>query len=206
MIRNFKVLGLALVAVLAMSAMVASSASAAQFTATSGAKIEAKDTSNVKLTVTGQEVTCNSAVFTGTAPAAAFPSIGVNAAYNECKTGLGTNATVTGFGQHGEGGKCSFTLYAAGTADLNCPAGQEVTVDAATCIVHIPAQKGLGKLTYTNNGKHVDIGINVTGITGNHTDGFLCPFGSGGHSTAAVLESSSAVTAIPSVGTLSWDA
>ena len=203
MIRNLKVLGLAPVAVLAMSAMVASAASASAFTATKGATITAKDTGKIKFTVTGQEVTCEEATFTGTAPEASFTSITVSAVYNSCKTAI-TNATVTGFGA----GECDFVLYANGTADLACAAGKDVTVDAATCVVHIPGQTGLGTLTYTNNGGTVNIHINVTKITGTHTDGFLCPFGSSGHNAEGVLESPAAepLTATASAGTLTWDA
>ena len=219
MIRNLKVLGLALVAVLAMSAMVSSAASAAEkFTASAGkgTKISAEDTSNIKFTVTGNTVTCTKAVFTGTAPGESFTEVSVNAEYSGC-TAFGLNATVTGFGQHGEKEPCTFNLEAKGVADLNCPAGQDVTVDAGPCTVHVPAQPNLGTLTYTNNGNHVDIGLNVTNINGNHTDGFLCPLGSSGESATGVLETpahsgtgestvpAKPITAIASKGTISVD-
>jgi len=205
MIRNLKVLGLALVAVLAMSAMVASAASASTFTATKGATITAKDTGKVKFTVTGQEVFCEDATYTGTAPAASFESITVSAAFNNCHTNFG-DATVTGFGAGG----CDFMLYANGTADLVCPEGKDVTVDALTCTVHLGStgNQGLGTLTYTNDASgDVKIGLEVKKINGNHTDGFLCPFGSSGSNSEGVLESPAAepLTATASVGTLTWD-
>jgi len=210
MIRNLKVLGLALVALLAMSAMVASAASAHPvFTAPEGSSIKAEDTGKIKFTVTGQEVFCEKAVFTGSAGAAPINSITVNATYEACKSGLGTTATVTGFGQHGESGKCNFVLYSTGTADLVCPSGQDVTVDVGPCVVHIPAQTGLSKVTYTNDEKAGDINIdlNVTEITANHTDGFLCPFGSSGHVKGAVLETpeKEPLTAVGTPGPIKWD-
>jgi len=219
MTRNLKVLGLALVAILAMTAMVASAASAhtpAKFTATAGATITAVDTGKVKFTVTGQEVTCEEATYSGVAPAASFESITVNATFNKCKTNFG-EAKVTGFGEGG----CDFKLYANGTADLVCPEGKDVTVDALTCTVHIGSagNQGLGTLTYTNDASgDVKIGLNVTKITGNHTDGFLCPFGSSGSNSEGVLETpahsgegantvpAEPLTASASVGTLKWDA
>ena len=200
--RNLKTLGLALIAVLAMSAMVASAASAATFTATAGARITATDSGDFRFTVTDQTITCGNVVFTGTAPAASFTSITMFASFNDC-TGV-TTAVVTGFG----GGGCDFVFYASGTADLVCPAGKDVTVDMGPCVAHIPGQAGLGTLTYTNNGGHVDIAFNLTKVKANHTDGFLCPFGSSGESSGDVYETSAGgpMTAIPTVGTFGWDA
>ena len=200
--RNLKTLGLALIAVLAMSAMVASAAGAATFTATEGAKITATDSGSVKFTVTGTEVTCGNAVYTGTAPAASFASITVNATFSECKTAI-SSATILGFGA----GECDFVLYAGGTADLVCAAGKDVTISAGPCVVHIPGQIGLDTLGYSNNGSHVDINLGVTQINGNHTDGFLCPFGSSGNSSEGWLEtlSGSPLTAISNAGAIAWD-
>jgi len=221
MIRNLKVLGLALVALLAMSAMVASAASAAEkFTASSGkgTKISAEDTGNIKFTVTNSTVTCTKAVFTGTAPGESFTEVSVNAEYSGC-TGFGFPATVKGFGQHGEASPCTFNLEAGGNADLNCPAGQDVTVEAGPCTVHVPAQQNLGTLTYENRESHVGIYLNVTKIKGTHTDGFLCPFGGSGENSEGVLETPAdqtvtgpphetkkfPITVIASKGTISVD-
>jgi len=207
MTRNLKALGLALVAVLAMSAMVASAASAATFTATKGAKIQAESNS-IEFTTTEQGVKCNKTVFKGTAPAASFTSITFNAEFAECKSTSGIDATVTGFGQHGEAKPCDFVFYATGTIDLVCPAGEDLTVDIASCLIHIPGQVGLGTVTYFNNGPHVAMSLNIVKITANHTDGFLCPFGSSGTVAGTVLETTAGalVTAVPSIGTFTWDA
>jgi len=206
MIRKLKVLGPALVAVLAMGAVGASGASATNFTSFSGAKITAEDTGSIKFTITGQTVTCKKAVFTGTAPAASFTELAVNAEYSECTTGF-AEATITGFGKPGEAEKCYFVFYSTGLVDLLCSTGAEVTINAGPCVVHIPARTSLGSLTYTNNSSHVDIGINLTKIVATHTDGFLCPFGSNGLGAEAVLETPAAspMTAVPSVGTFSRD-
>jgi len=205
MTRNLKVLGLALVAILAMSAMAASAAGASTFTATKGATITATDVSGIKFTVTGQEVFCEETTYTGIAPAASFESITISVAYSGCKLPL-ANATITGFGAGG----CDYVFYANGTVDLVCPKEQDVTVDSATCVVHIPAQKGLGTLTYTNNEASggISIHINITKITNTHTDGFLCLFGGSGHNAEGIFETPAAEPpmATASVGTLTWDA
>jgi len=207
---NLKVLGLALVAVLAMSAMVASAAGASSFIASNGkgTRINAYDSGSIKYTVTGQEVICKDAFYTGSAPGFSFTSIEVYAAFNQCSTNFG-EATVTGFSLNEALTVCRFVLYASGTADLVCPEGKDVTVDALTCTVHISAQKGLGTLTYTNDiSGDVRISLNVTKITGNHTDGFLCPFGSSGSSSEGVLETGAfeqPLTATANVGTLKWE-
>ena len=192
MIRNLKALGLALVAVFAMSAMVSSAASASPtITSTAGATIIGEEEGNVKFTVTGQEVFCENAHYTGTAPANAFTTLTVTPEYSGCfaETAIGKlNANVVGFGAGG----CDFLLHSTGTADLVCAAGKDVTVNANPCVVHIPAQNGLGTIEYDTKEaggiKDLTLTINIQNITATHTDGFLCPFGSSGESTGAVLE------------------
>jgi len=178
MIRNLKALGLALVAVFAMSAM-ATSVASAEFTTTEGATLTATDNGGLVFTVTGQKVTCNNAVFTATNAPASFESIGVAATYHEC-TGAGVPAKVTGFGQYGETDTCEFVLWTDGTADLECEGTADVTIDAGPCVVHVPEQTNLGTITYTTgvvSGKHdLTLDINIKEITSTHTDGFLCPF------------------------------
>lgn len=196
MIRNLKVLGLALVAVCALTAMGASAASAAQFTTEEGAAITGVELGNVKFTVTGQEVFCEDSHYTATAPSAAFASITVTPTYNKCKAkifGSTISASVTGFGAGG----CDYTLYADGSNDLNCTSG-DVTVTAGTCVVHIPAQKGLKSIAYdagTSGGKtDQTLTINITKIKETHTDGFLCPLEGSGTTEEGVLEGSVTAT------------
>jgi hypothetical protein len=196
MIRNLKVLGLALVAMLSMAAMTASAASASPtFTTTNGATITGEEVGNVKFTVTGREVFCKDSTYTGTAPAASFNSVTVTPSYKECEAPPVT-ATITGFGA----GECDFVLRSTGTADLDCAAGKEVTVDAASCVTHIPPQDGLGVITYDtgtapSGKKDLTLTINITKIEETHTDGFLCPLEGSGTTKTAVLEGTVTATA-----------
>lgn len=199
MVRKLKALGLALVAVFAMTAMSSSAASAATgITTAEGAAIHGTDvaTDPVKFTVTGREVVCNSSVYTGTAPSSSFTSLKVIPTYSEC-TGAGFSATITGFGA----GECYFTLHIGGTADLHCDDGGDVTVDAATCITHIPPQTGLGTVTYTTGEsggkKDLTLDLKIQKIKETHTDGFLCPFEGSGTTETAELHGKVTATAAP---------
>jgi hypothetical protein len=187
MIRKLKVLSLASVAVFAMGMMTASAASALTFTSEAGAEIKGEEVGNVLLTVTGREVKCADSSYAGTAPAASFTALTMTPTYRECEA-LGISQSVTGFGA----GECNYLLHSNGEFDLVCAAGKEVTMTWGTCVTHIPAQNGLGTITYdtaeSNGIKHLTLTLNITKIKETHTDGFLCPFESGGTTESAVLE------------------
>ena len=177
--HNLKILGLAIVAVLAMSALSASMASAAEFNAEktpvtiTGAQVE----ENV-LTTTAGTVKCTGTKFVGTSSTSPTTTITVNATYTGC-TGFGFPATVSMNG-------CHFTLHispgvATGTADVLC-SGNEITVVASSggttkCTVHVKAQNGLGTITYTNAGaasgstREVLLDLNLSKIHYTHTEG-----------------------------------
>jgi hypothetical protein len=190
MVRKFKALGLALVAICAMGAMTASAASALTFTTTAGAEIKGEEVGNTVFTITGREVLCKDSTYVGTAPASAFTTLTVTPTYKECEP---LNATITGFGA----GECDFLLHSNGVADLICAAGKEVTINMGPCVTHIPAQTGLKSITYdtaeSGGIKHLTLTLNITKIKETHTDGFLCPFEGSGTTSTAVLEG--AVTA-----------
>jgi hypothetical protein len=200
MSKNLKVLGLALVAVFALSAMVASAASASVFTSTSGATVTANQIGSHKFTVTGQTLTCSTVHFTGTAPAATFEAIDMYPTYEGCIISpFNTSVTITGFatGPGKEG--CRYNLFANGVAALSCTAGKDVTVNAGPCVVHVPAQTFPSGVTYTNgtfNGVgDITVKFELKSVQATHTDGFLCPFDSSGASNSAILEGESTVTA-----------
>jgi len=211
MIRNLKVLGLALGALFAMSAMMASAASAHVPAVFHVEKVPANVTvtekEKHKFTVTGQTVTCETAVFHGTDKEEFTPtSIKLEATYAECKAEpLGVNATVTGFGKIGEAGKCWYNVNASGAAALECNGG-DVTVDAASCVVHVPAQSFASGVTYSTevikaSGKHdLTVSFNIKEVEATHTDGFLCPFGSSGTVKGAILEGASTAVATAEPG------
>jgi len=203
MIRNLKVLGLALVALLAMTAM-ASSASAATFTsAQSSTTIHATQGEAHKLTVTNQSITCSTVTFHGVISGTSTTTATVNPTYTNCKTAIGTTATVTGFGHFGEEKTCDYLLNAGGTVDLVCQSGAAVKIDAGTCTIHIPGQTGIGTIEYANvaNGD-IQATLKINNISGTHTDGFACPFESGGAFTNGSMSGTSVVAGSdPETGT-----
>jgi hypothetical protein len=195
MIRNLKVLGLALVAVFAMSAMVASAASAAQFTSAQSTTTLTGEEVNgqTELLVTGTGIKCSEVSFHAHVSSTAVGAVTATPTYTGCLTSIGSTATVTGFGDHGEENTCDYLIDADGTADLVCDPGAEVTIDASTCVVHIPAQNNIGTIGYETglrNGVHdLTLKINITSIAANHTDGFLCPMNGGsGNASSATLK------------------
>lgn len=205
MIRNFKALGLALVAICAFGVMGASAANARVLHMTTpgndSADIVGHDIGVVKFTVTGQEVFCETAEYSGASTAEEFTTLTVTPKYTNCKAkifGSTINATVTGFGAGG----CDFLLHSSGISDLKCATGKDVTVTAGTCVVHIPAQDGLGTVEYDTDvsdvtGKEdLTLTLDVIEITENHTDGFLCPLSGSGHTTTGVLEGEITATAL----------
>jgi hypothetical protein len=180
MIRNFKFLGLALLAVMAMGAMTSSAASADVFNA---------ESAPVTLTVTGSQekhleggvdkndrfftdggvVECTAVTYKGTQAATTALTMTLAPTYSGC-TFAGLTATVTTNG-------CThvFSLIGAtttGEVEIKCPESKEITIDVGPestrrCIIHVPAQK-LGGITYTNIGatttREVTVAVN-TGTT-----------------------------------------
>jgi hypothetical protein len=188
MIRNLKSLGLALVAVLAMSAVVASAASAAiEYTSSpspqpaTGSNASGKET----FTTPGGTVQCNShfaaSVTTGS------KSLTVTPSYETCVAFGFLNANVVE-------NNCDYVFkpatklatdhYSHGV-DVSCPAGSAIVITAGTCEVQVPAQTGLSSVTTQNvAGGAVTVVPNVGSITMNVTkDGFGCPFTGTGHTT-----------------------
>ena len=115
--RNFKALGLALVAVFAMSAVVASSASATAFTSVKYPQhLIGEDTGAPDVfTVSGNELTCTDETFTSDITAQST-TLNFIPSYVNCKTAGAAfnNVTVTTNG-------CTFTFDAHGHSVIDCP-------------------------------------------------------------------------------------
>jgi hypothetical protein len=197
MIRKFKALGLALIAVFAMSAVVASAAQATAGTLTAEGKT---------VTVTGEQILGNEHVFTLTdhqtppgsgvfattkCKKAHFDGIGsvtdgatsitVTPTYSEC-TAFGQPATV-------EHTSCKYVLKTetpAGTGwhvntAIVCNPGDEIHVQTGTCSVTVPAQEDLTTSEVTNSGgagtaMDLLLDTNIKGITYTVTkDNIGCP-------------------------------
>ena len=172
---KLKALGLAVVVVLAVGAVVASSALAAvEFRTNSApAKITAKQhVNNVALTATWGALSCTTVSFVGEGAASPTPSVELSTELSGC-TVKGTPSVVDTNG-------CKFKLFAVGSVDVVCPVGSEITVTSISggvskCIFHVPAQTGLGTVTYTNVGsgetEEITMHIDLTGIKYSQTEG-----------------------------------
>jgi hypothetical protein len=206
MIRNLKVLGLALVAVLALGALMASVASAGKLTVTSPetepfpVKLHAEQVAgeNHVFTLTDDEnleVKCPTATFAGTQNENTSSTVQVHPTYTEgggekCKGFLGINATVNT-------ATCDYVFHIGetvgseghygGTVDI-VKAGEAacgIVVTAATCQVTVDAQNGLSALTGINmpNGEATDDVTVKAEIQNIHytvtNDGLFCPLKNG---------------------------
>lgn len=171
--RSLKILGLVVTAVLALGAVVASSASATAFTSAGehDEHVTGTDTHGVDEFTVGEtsKLTCDEESFTATVAhnstwATVVPT------YNKCRTTGGEekeNVTVTMNG-------CAYEFSSHGEVRLHCPVGKVIEIHHYsdpgkhknnTCTLTVGPQTGTGLLTYThpNNGIQADgtIGVNA---------------------------------------------
>ena len=173
MIRNLKTLGLAVMAMFALTAVAASAAQAVEFhseieNTTITAKTEAG--SNSVFDAAGASISCASGTFTGTQAAKASPTLTVTPAYSGC-TFLGVlNVPVNMNG-------CQYTFNANGEVAVTGASCTAITFEAELCKVEVGKQGNLKEATYTNigtgTGREVTVTPHVTGIT--YTSSGLCP-------------------------------
>jgi hypothetical protein len=188
MIRNLRVLGLAFVAVLAMSAVVASAAQAVPtFTASSyPATVTGSNTiGNEVFTTEGGNVECDSH-FVSNSISGPTSTLTVTPTYTGCTAFGFLSATVNTEG-------CTYVFHATEKVssgvykhhvDVVCPSGQSIKVTAGTCKAEIKGQTGRTTVKTTNSGSSVTVQPEVTNIAYTVTqDGFLCPFGGTGNKT-----------------------
>jgi hypothetical protein len=201
MTRNLKVLGLALVAVFAMSAMAASSASAQKLTSDGPVTLLGTQTGAAgsnKLSAFGGKTECASAKYTGhkvnVTPHEKIPSGASQATitphYGVCNTNfIGINFSTT-VDMNG----CDYvfdllTKTAVGTypvrATVVCPAGQFIKVTlyssgthtspfCTLTITHNPAGY-LGLHATNGTGGHINIAGTIKGIEAHKQGSFPCP-------------------------------
>lgn len=165
MIRNLKVLGLAFAAVFAMTAVVASSATAHyEFTSPSaGTTLTGEQVGTHTFTTGGQTIQCVTATFEGETTAAVTEEVTITPTYAGCTYAAGAKtADVTMNG-------CTYILKGKTTGTghgeiyVECPAGKVIEVHltsfngAETCTLTIHTQAATQGYTATNNGHHVDI-------------------------------------------------
>ena len=171
MTRNLKVLGLAITAVLAMSAVWAVSAQAADpelhcTSTTANCNITGNEITTHTFNVEGGNVRCRSRL-SATIPKTATAA-SVSAEYNECRA-FGVAATVRMEG-------CTYTLTnvaasspATANVSVACPAGRNIVVNAPSipCTINVGTQGPLAHIVFSNRGTeptHVNANITVSAI------------------------------------------
>lgn len=206
MIRNLKALGLALVAVFAMSAIAASAAQAGHYTGGANPTIldGSATTNQVFETESELPLTCTTvAAGAGTEiPGGTATTITVNPVYTNCSSLVNNDTTVTMNG-------CDYTFTEPTTnggnadlgtipVDLHCPAGHKIEVHIYTSSSHATSfctvtifpwneaegeeatEQSVGTVSYENttsvSPKVVHVTANISGLS--YTEhGALCPDG-----------------------------
>lgn len=188
MTRNFKALGLALVASLALGAVVASSASAAFEAESTPVRVtrSANNTQVFTYQEEGAQVQCSTVGGSGEQTTSPTTDFRFNPTYSGCTVpGIGT-AVVSMNG-------CGYTFTAnTGSTNLNaasfqthlvCPEGATITITISSifgdvCTLHLGSQTTSGTITGSNVGsgttREVKVTSNVTGVSGTRTGSSLC--------------------------------
>jgi hypothetical protein len=215
MIRNLKVLGVAFAAVLALSAVAATAASAeGKVTCTSypctltGTSPLENDVFNTE----GGKVECKAAFHSLISEASS--SLTVTPTYTECRAFGFVNATVnmngcdylfttpTKIGSHEwTSGSPSPTTNPSEVTHVLCPVGKAIEISSGTCKLAIHPQTLAGHLIITNTTntpeKLNDIDIQATYENIKYTvvtDGFGCPFSGTGEKSGATYKQTKEVT------------
>lgn len=206
MIRNLKALGLALVAVLAVGAMMASAAQAKStiFATTSSSPLAVHATGEEigeVFKIDGVAVTCKVSHYTGSVTNNSN-TITITPSYTTCIVGGVVNLEITvGDCDYEFTGKNRVALdHYNATVSIKCVNSAGITIEAATCHMTVPPQNGLGIVTVKSNtaGKDLTITLNVSGIEGTViTDGFLCPFSGTGKKTGGTYTTEKELTITP---------
>ncbi len=204
MIRKFKALALALVAVLAVGAVVASAAQAVPVITGSGAVHATGSGVGEQFTIDHVTIVSSVSHYTGTVTNNSS-TIRLTPTYTESKVGEAIPATITTHECHyllHLNKKDAGPVYAA-TVDVECT-GKPITIVSTNpkCKMEINSQVGLSRVEITNDATDLTIKPNVSGITGTVTeDGFLCPFTSVGPKTGGTYKTTSPITLTASSGT-----
>jgi hypothetical protein len=173
--HSIRMLGIAFVAVFAMSAVAASAASAAKFKHEAGAGVTARviatneGAHEFTAGVVGT-ISCKKATFTGTEfLLSGQATVTVSPAYSEC-TFLGvSNVAVNVNGcTYRFNEPTGLTSPFTGTVNVLCPVGKKIEFEASGCKVEVGEQGPLSSLTFTNGGtspnRFVTVTANVTKI------------------------------------------
>lgn len=175
MTRNVKALGLALVAVFAMSAVVAQGAAAVDHTFTSNAAktfLTATQEGNHVLKGGELESICKKASFTGEQSGETADKVSVKPSYSECEVpGLGGVTVVNSgcsyeFDSDTTTNPANTTAGESGIVNLKCTAGASITIDGPGCDIIFGEKHGANVVNQELHGvKYKDDAENANAIT-----------------------------------------
>lgn len=173
MARYLKTLGVAVVAVLAFSAVIASAASATNkfHAAQTHTILKGSQTTQHVFKTNAGTVTCSTATFEGTQEAATQTQVTIAPNYNNCTAFGFINVPV-----HENG--CHYLFTYDNTAHVTCPS-KPIEVTAPGCNVTVDDQT-IGTVDFNNNGTKQDVNVvaTVTGIDyTQHDEGITCQGG-----------------------------
>jgi hypothetical protein len=189
MICKFKTLGVAIVALLAMSAFVSSAASATNFTASkypTAGTVTSSGSGNEKFKFEAGTVECHLHLHIA---AISGPTLGLTLfpTYSNCKAFGFLSASI-------DMNECDEEIYVPTGFAIVCTLESKIAITASTCEVQIGGQGGLGKVDLANSGSGISMQATVTGIAYTVTkDGFGCPFSGTGAKTGGTYTQSNAV-------------
>jgi len=178
MIRNLKALGVAVMAVLALGAVAAGSASAEFHSEVAHTTFSGAQEGTHTFTTDPGTVHCKKATFSGTSEKATTNDVTVTFKYEECTlTSIFGNIAVTV-----SPNECVYTFTTDGIVHVNCPAGKNIVVSGPGCTINVNAGQTLTGNTYTNIGtgttREVLVHTAAHSIAYSYS-GFTCGSGSG---------------------------
>lgn len=180
--RSIKMIGLTIVAVLAVGAMTASAASAATFVASEKGTTTstALGTQHFELAEgSGEYVNCTSMSGSGLVEELESTEAEQNVNYSNC-----TAQTAFGEAESVSISEADYEFNSNGSVAIVKPITITLKVIGITCTINVEAQSNLKEITYTNNGGKVKVDANVHNI---HEESCL------GSSTTGVYEGESEV-------------
>ncbi|HWL49356.1 MAG TPA: hypothetical protein VNT92_05720 [Acidimicrobiia bacterium] len=193
MIRNLKALGLAVVAVFAMSALTASAAMAGTTSFHSNADhttITGEQEGTNTFSVNAGTIHCSTATFSGTSSATTTQEITIAPSYSGCKITAITLETVEAtVDMNG----CHYLLTSSGQVHVTCPSAP-IRVTSPICTVTVHPQT-VNSVDYTNTGSGTTTATTVesTASSIKYTQSAICP-GGGGEASNGVYAGSVTTT------------
>jgi hypothetical protein len=211
MIRKFKSLGLVLIAVLVISAFLATAAQGAPVFTTSAGTVGVHGTGEgigEKFTIDGVATECKTSHFAGTVTNGSSTVV-LNPSYTGCTlagTGLTMHVKTNGCAFHYTLTEVAGTTYRAHTK-ITCPTAAPIQVEGTgtSCEYTLgpAANENLTTVDLTKDATDLTIKPTISGITATVTkDGFLCPYSGTGVKTGGTYTSTGYITLTPSSGSV----